>query len=207
MNVACQHQSDSTCVALGLVLNEGRLVPRDPSEAGKDFGAACDLGMRNACLHLIALVQKDGPDVFQRPCSRGDGESCFFLASLYYGGAGVPKDPGRAFTLFGQSCASGWWSGCGGLAECYRAGQGTPVDTARAIEYFEKACRAGIAPSCFAAGGMYRGMKDEELAQQRFRQACDFSTRYAESGAAYFKPGTSGESAAASGMFCSEVNP
>ena len=88
MNVACQHESGRACVTLGHVLNEGRLVPRDPSEAAKDFGAACDPGVRDACLSLVALVQHDGQDVFRRPCDKGDGESCFIPASLYYGGAG-----------------------------------------------------------------------------------------------------------------------
>jgi hypothetical protein len=182
------------------------MVPRDPSEAGKDFGAACDMGMRNACLSLIALVQKDGPDVFRRPCDRGDGESCFILASLYFGGQGVPRDDPRAVTLFRQSCASGWWRGCGGLAECYRAGRGTAADNQQAIEYFEKACRGGIAPSCFAVATMYRGMRDETLAQQRFRQACEFSSRYEETSAAYFRGGALAQSGTA-GTFCSQVNP
>jgi len=206
MNVACQHQSAGACVALGLVLNEGRVVPRDPSEAGKDFGAACDLGMRNACLSLVALVQKDGPDVFRRSCDRGDGESCFILASLYFGGQGVLRDDARAVTLFRQSCANGWWRGCGGLAECYRAGRGTAADNLHAIEYFEKACRGGIAPSCFAVATMYRGMREETLAQQRFRQACEFSSRYEETSAAYFRGGTVARSGSA-GTFCSQVNP
>jgi TPR repeat protein len=205
LNVACQHQSGRACVELGLVLTEGRAAPRDLPEAGKNFGAACDLGIRDACLSLIALVRNEGPDMFRRPCERGDGESCFILASLYYGGQGVPRDDSLAVTLFRQSCASGWWRGCGGLAECYRAGRGTAANNSQAIEYFEKACRAGIAPSCFAVATMYRGMRDEPLAQQRFRQACEFSSRYAETSAAYFRVGTT--QSGSSGMFCSQVNP
>ena len=37
-------------------------------------------------------------------------------------------------------------------------------------------------------------MKQEGLAQQRFREACDVSTRYAESSAPYFKTGSSRQS-------------
>ena len=161
MNVACQHQSGRACMTLGLVLSEGRLVPRDLSDAGKDFGAACDLGIRDACLNLVALVRQEGPDMFRQPCDKGDGESCFILASLHYGGQGVPRDDARAVALFRQSCASGWWRGCGGLAECYRAGRGTAADNGQAIEYFEKACRAAAlrraasrSPPCIAARRM-----------------------------------------------------
>ncbi len=206
MNVACQHESVRACATLGVVLSEGRMVPRDPSEAGKDFGAACDLGLREACLSLVALVREGGPDVFQRPCDRGDGESCFILASLYFGGQGLAKDYARAVTLFRQSCDNGWWRGCGGLGECYRFGQGTPADAVQAIGYFEKACRAGIAASCFSAGAMYRQMSDEALARQRFRQACEFSTRHSASSAAYFMRGSLAQPRPAS-PFCSQVDP
>jgi drug/metabolite transporter superfamily protein YnfA len=206
MDIACQHQSANACATLGAVLNEGRTVPRDRSAAGKDFGAACDLGMREACLALVALVRDAGPGIFQQPCAGGDGQSCFILASLYYGGQGVPKDYVRAATLFRQSCDSGWWRGCGGLAECYRHGQGTAADRALATQYFEKACRAGIAASCYSVAQMYRETRDETLAQQRFRQACDVSTRSAETSAAYFKPGAGGQPASTL-MFCSQVNP
>jgi hypothetical protein len=204
MNVSCQHGSGRACQTLGAVFNEGRLVPRDPPESGKNFGRACDLGTPNACASLVALVQHDGPDVFRPACGRGDGESCFVLASLYYVGKGVPKDYTSAVTLFRHSCASGWWRGCGGLGECYRAGQGVAADTAQAIQYFEKACRGGIAASCFSAANIYRGMKDEALARQRFQQACDFSRQSAEASAAYFRPGASTQAAA---PFCSQVDP
>ena len=140
------------------------------------------------------------------PCGRGDGQSCFILASLYYGGSGVAKDYARAAALFRQSCDSGWWRGCGGLAECYRHGQGTAADPAQAIGYFEKACRAGVAASCYSVAQMYRETRDETLAQERFRQACDVSTRSAETNAAYFKPGA-GVQPAGTSRFCAQVNP
>jgi TPR repeat protein len=203
MNVSCQHGSARACVTLGTALNEGRLVPRDPSEAGKDFGAACDLGVRDACRSLVALVKQDGAGVFQRPCDRGDGESCLFLASLYYGGAGVLEDPARAVALFRRSCDSGWPRGCGGLAECFLAGRGIAADSELAIQYLEKACRAGIVVSCYRVAGIYHDRKDEARAQQRFRQACDLSTRYAETDSAYFRPGSA---PARTDHVCSEVD-
>jgi hypothetical protein len=53
---------------------------------------------------------------------------------------------------------------------------------------------------------MYRGMQDETLAQQRFRQACEFSSRYAETSAAYFRSPAAAQSGAAS-TFCSQATP
>lgn len=206
MDIACQHQSVRACATLAVVLNEGRVAPRDALSSARSFGAACDLGMREACLSLVALVRTEGPGIFEQPCSRGDGQSCFLLASLYYGGSGVPKEPARAFALFRQACDNGWPRGCGGLAECYRHGLGTAADPAQAVVYFEKACRAGIAASCYSAAQMYSETKDQKLAQERFRQACDASKRSADASAAYFKPGT-GVQAAPASMFCSQVDP
>jgi TPR repeat protein len=206
LKVSCQHGSGGACATLGSLWKDGRVVAQDSSEAGRDFARACDLGAPNACSSLVALVQSEGQDVFRPGCERGDGESCFILASLHYAGRGVSKDYGRAVSLFRQSCESGWWRGCGGLAECYRAGQGVAADPTRAIEYFERGCRGGIAASCFSVATMYRGMSDEVLARQRLQEGCDFSIRNATANAAYFKPGVSLQSAAAP-AFCAQPNP
>jgi hypothetical protein len=149
----------------------------------------------------VALVQKEGADVFTPGCNRGDGESCFVLGSLAYAGSGVPKNPTRAMALFNQACSSGWSRGCGALGECYRAAN----DTSRAVAFFEKACRAGIAPSCYAVATIYRSRNDELLAQQRFRRACESSTRFAATNAAYFKSGA--VSTTPIPAFCSQSNP
>ena len=206
LNVSCQHGAGHACVALGLVLSEGRLAPRDLAEAAKDLGRACDLGAANACAGLVAMVEQEGPAALESACARGDGEGCFVLASLHFAGKGVAKDVAGAVRLFQQSCANGFWRGCGGLGECYRAGQGVTPDGAQAIRYFEMACRGGVAASCYAAGNLYRGMRDESSARQRFQQACDFSLRAAEASAAYFKPGASPRPGPAS-QFCAEVDP
>jgi TPR repeat protein len=185
VNISCYHGSGTACMLLGTASNEGRMIPRDPAEAGKDFAHACELGVSNGCANLVSMVQESRGDFFQAACDRGDGESCFLLGSLYYAGSGLPRDVSRAFALFQRSCSTGWWRGCGGLGECYRAGSGTPVDNALAIENFDKACRNGIAPSCFSAASMYRALSNEAEAQTRLRQGCEISTGFAESSAAY----------------------
>jgi len=177
INVACRENGPSACFALGQVLNEGRLAPRDPAEAGKAFGRACDLGVAGGCLSLKAFVRADGRDALVHSCDGGDGASCFILGSLVHKGDGIPQDDGLAVALFRQSCANGWWRGCGRLGESYLWGEGTPIDPPKAIESFEKACGGGHGPSCFNVAIMYRrGMgvlKDEDLAQRRLLQACE----------------------------------
>ena len=187
LDIDCSHGAGLACLTLGVLWNEGRIVTRDRAESGKNFARACDLGMQYACPSLVALVKENGPEVFRTSCDRGDGESCFILASLYYAGRGVPKDPATAVTLFGTSCSNGWWRGCGGLAECYRAGLGTAADPARAANYFELACRNGVAASCFASATVYRARHDEPRAARRFQQACDLSLRHQIANTAYFR--------------------
>jgi hypothetical protein len=183
LNVSCADDVASACLMLGQVLSEGRLAPRNASEAGKSFGRACDLGLPEGCASLIDFVRADGGNALLQDCNRRDGASCFILGSLVNKGLGVPQDLGRAVSLFGQSCASGWPRGCGRLGESYLWGEGTAVDQAKAIESFEKACRGHYAASCYDVALMYhRGLgttKSDALARQFFRQACEQGLRLA----------------------------
>jgi len=206
LDVACAHSSGRACLTLGGLLAEGRVTAPDLAAAGKDLARACDLAVPNSCAALVTLVRQNSAAVFQPACDRGDGESCFVLASLYYAGGGVMKDFARAAGLFRASCDAGWARGCGGLGECYRWGRGAAPDDRRAVEYFERACRAGVAASCFAAGGIYRSLKQEALARQRYRQACDVSMRSAIAGRAYFAASVA-EPSPQSLPFCSSTAP
>jgi hypothetical protein len=202
LDIGCSHGAGGSCNKLGLVLEEGRVTARDPENAGKNFARACDLKAPGACASLVALFRKEGLRVFAAPCGRGDGESCFVLASLLYGGAGVARDYARGAALFRQSCDLGWPRGCGGLGECYKAGLGVDADTAQAVRYFEKACTGGIAASCFAAGALYKGT-DAVLAAHRFQQACDFSVHAEIAKSAYFVAGP-GQQTESTPAFCPE---
>ena len=195
MKVFCFHGSGAPCMALGVELNAGQMIPRDDAEAGKYFAYACELGLSNACSRLLRIVGGDKGRSFQSACDAGDGESCFLLGSLYYAGQGVPKDPDRAFALLQQSCSSGWARGCSGLAECYRAGVGTTVNNSLAIENFDNACERGVASSCFSAYSIYRGLNDSAKAEKRLRQGCQIIVGSAESSAAYLEEGMSKKAA------------
>ncbi len=177
LNLTCHDGSAVACVTLGQIREQGRLVPRDPLEAGKSFGRACDLGLGAGCASLMQFTRAGGQRVFQSACDSKDGVSCFILGWLTDQGMGVQADPVHAVALFQQSCANGWSRGCGVLGECYRKGEGTRADPAKAIESYEKACREGYAPSCVNVAVMYRrgigGPPDESLAEERLRQACE----------------------------------
>ncbi len=178
LKITCGLNSAGDCLALGLLLDEGRFVAKDPAEAGKSLGRACDLGQSQGCQTLVQFVLRDGGEVLRHSCDHADGPSCFILGSLYHNGSGIPKDDTRAIAFFRKSCADGWWRGCGRLGESYIWGEGTSVDTDKALENFEKACRGRHAPSCFNVALIYHrgvgGVKDESLAEQRLEQACEF---------------------------------
>ena len=177
LTVACQGGSSADCFTVGMVLNQGRFVPRNPAMAGVSFGHACDLGMSEACASLIEFVRAGGRQDLLKACEGGDGASCFILGSLFSGGNGVPVDPALAFELFEKSCGLGWWRGCGRLGVSYLVGQGTPPSPDRAIENFEKGCQGENAASCYEAGRFYRtgrgGPGNQLLVRERFRQACE----------------------------------
>ena len=183
LDVQCQHNTASGCFELGAMLSDGKRLPRDPINAGRSFKRACDIGMASACDSVMNLVKTDGDDVLLQPCRRGDGESCFMLGSLYYGGQGVSRNLEYSANLFQQSCAAGFTRGCGQIGESYLFGEGVPKDVVKARQILENACDAGYAPGCFNVGVMDReGIetpKNLSLAQARFRRGCDLGYRQA----------------------------
>jgi TPR repeat protein len=118
----------------------------------------------------------------------------------------VPKSETRAAELYSQSCDDQWWRGCGRLAESYRLGQGVPIDPAKAIENFDKACNAGQAASCATAADIYRALNDRAAAEERLRQACESSVRYAATKSAYFAADASKQPTAVE-TYCGTANP
>ena len=166
-----------------MLLSDGRKLPRDPINAARSFKRACDTGMTTACSSVMNLVKTDGDDVLLQFCNQGDGESCYMLGSLYYGGDGVGRNLEYSAALFQRSCAAGFTRGCGQIGESYLFGEGVPKDIAKARQILENACDKGYGPGCFNVGIMHRqGIatpKNEPLAEARFRQGCDLGDREA----------------------------
>jgi hypothetical protein len=183
LGYVCEDGSREACFTLGVVTNEGRIVPRNAAVAGDAFGRACDLGLPQGCGSFIQFAQGGGKEVFRNACDGGDGASCFLLGTLYSSGQGVQQDGSQAFNLFQRSCDVGWWRGCGRLGESYLVGQGTSADPVKAIENFDKGCDGGNAASCFQVARLYQrgvgGIQDGEMATRRMQQACALGLRMA----------------------------
>jgi hypothetical protein len=183
LDVACQNNSGPGCFSLGMLLNGGKEVPRNPTGAARSFSRGCDLGLPYSCISLASLVNSDGSDLLAVPCQHGDVQSCLTLGLLYQRGQGVARNDASALALFREACASGSPRGCGLVGESYLFGQGTPVNRPGARVSLEKACELGDAPSCYNTGLMYRlgeaVPKDEMTALKRFGRACDLGFRLA----------------------------
>jgi Sel1 repeat len=183
LDVQCQHNSAEGCFALGILLNDGKGLPRNPIGAARSLKQACDIGLERACTSLVGMVKTDGDGVLMGPCNQGDGRSCFMLGSVYYGGQGVTRNLERSATLFQQSCAAGFTRGCGQLGESYLFGEGVPKDFIKARQLLETACDGGYGEGCFNVGIMHRqgvaAPKNEIVALARFRQGCGFGSQKA----------------------------
>lgn len=181
LDVACQNNSGPGCFSLGMLLNDGKEVPRNPSGAARSFSRGCDLGLPYSCMSLASLVRADGSDLLAVPCQHGDMQSCLTLGQLYLRGQGVARNEASALDFFRKACSTGSPRGCGMLGESYLFGQGTSVNLSTAKESLEKACELGDAPSCYNTGLMYRlgqaAQKDEAMALKRFTRACGLGFR------------------------------
>ena len=166
LDVQCQHNSARGCFNLGMLLSDGKGLPRDPIGASRSFKHACDIGLESACGSLVNMVKTDGDGVLLQPCSRGDGESCFMLGSLYYGGQGVSRNLEYSAALFQQSCTAGFTRGCGQLGESYLFGEGVPKDIVKASRLFEGLPRDPIS----AARGFARLWSWH---RERLQQCCE----------------------------------
>lgn len=181
LKVSCASRNPADCVTVGNLQREGRLTPRDPLMAGKNYGRACDQNIAAGCATLAEFVQHGGQDLFTHSCDGGDGVSCFILGWQVEKGMGVAADPARAAALFEQSCAAGWARGCGAIGEFYRQGEGVPQDLARAMESYGRACGGGDASGCAGAAEMYHhGLgvpPDEAIAASLDARACQLGLR------------------------------
>ena len=111
-------------------------------------------------------------------CSRGNLQSCAFLAQIYELDLG-PTDVSRATPLYKQACEGGESWACVNLGVMYEKGRGgAPQDEPRAVVLYKKACEAGVAQGCGNLGAMYtrgRGSlpKDEARGAALYKQACE----------------------------------
>lgn len=110
-------------------------------------------------------------------CERGDAGSCSRMGYYHQIGKGVPKDLGKAASLYQTACDKGWPVGCASLGALYVLGEGVGRDPDKGIALVQKACEADQPTFCtFLGQALYVGNgvpKDPARAARFLRLGCD----------------------------------
>lgn len=126
----CRSNHGPSCVMLGDLHRDGRLLRKDEREASKLYRQACDSGYEKGCNAYIALVWTGSQRVtnlgdfvsyLSKACDAGNTMSCEELGKLYENGTqwegdALAADPERAQVLFARAVylrrvggPRGWW--------------------------------------------------------------------------------------------------
>jgi TPR repeat protein len=169
----CSNGSPWSCNELGVLGATSKATVSDPLQLFRD---ACTQGLPAGCEnaaaaaagrpatargdprftdYVIVLRGGRGPipettplGVFTRACDQGFVAGCGSVGDMYFAGRDVPKDPGRARTIWQDACERGHGASCANLGVLYRLGDGVPVDIEKAATHMRRACDLGVATAC-----------------------------------------------------------
>jgi TPR repeat protein len=153
----CDLGNSLACNALGVALDYGDGIARDPERSAASFDRACRLG---------------------------DSLGCANLGYMFENAEGVARDVARARALYRDACTSGNVYGC--LHDEMLAAQdaGAPRDRMRVFTYWRRACESRDARACAFVGVMYEDgpdglARDESKSQEAMKRSCDLGNRRA----------------------------
>ncbi len=108
--------------------------------------------------------------------------SCVNLGIMFANGTGVPRDLGKAATLFQNACNGSVGAGCEHFGLALLTGQGIQTDQNRAADIFKKGCDLRNAESCnrlaLMASRGQGGPKDSVKASQFFEKSCNLGDAF-----------------------------
>ncbi len=185
---ACAGGDGEGCARHALLTLLGEGAPRDEAAGMAELQAACEKYPRVACGIAATGLDEDAhrrgvePEqelmalFAQRGCDAADARSCELLGDAFHKGAGVSRDPSRAFALYQRACEAGNGTACAneGMMALQAA---DATDAPRADALFSRGCALGSSEACrnlvlmtLQQGG---AVKDDVAQQALFRQACD----------------------------------
>lgn len=153
LETGCNSASGEACETLSEVV-----LKRDPAEAVRLLGRACELGRGDACQQAAWRDQADGDYShagarwLDRGCALGNLDACVEEAKLLATGRVVGADPPRAAALLQRACDGDQQVACGLLGHLYDRGAGVVRDRARAERLWKQSCGRKVASSCEALG-------------------------------------------------------
>lgn len=147
----------------------------------------CEAGDAVSCFEVGGAYHRGSVEVAQdheaaakwydRGCTGGNGDACFYLGQLLSAGEHLAKDLARAATVYRKGCDAGHAKACYGLGGLLSKGDGAERDEAGAALVLGKGCDGGVAAACNDLAILYgagRGVaKDDTAAAKLFKTACD----------------------------------
>ncbi|HEY8080059.1 MAG TPA: tetratricopeptide repeat protein [Labilithrix sp.] len=155
----------------------------DAAVATQTDEAGTDAGQVSASGPIIgACKPNDVADCTNKCQVQHNQSSCVNLGIMFANGAGVPKDLGKAATLFQGACNAGIAAGCDHFGLALQFGQGIQQDLPRAIDTLTKGCNLGNAESCnrraLMAERAQGGPKDPVTAVTFYQKACNLGDAF-----------------------------
>lgn len=134
---------------------DGACCPISQTEACRWLERAAELGASEAQDRLETLLPSDDPEPSPAPdaefeslvaaAQAGDVEAQYHLATQYYHGEGLPRDPAAALGWFQQAASQGDADAQFSLGLMYGRGEGTSKDIKISLSWFQKAAEQGHA--------------------------------------------------------------
>lgn len=119
----------------------------------------------------------------QNKCEKLKNQSsCVNLGLMFQDGTGVPRDTGKATTLFQGACNAGVGAGCERFGSALLNGSGIVADAPRAADTFKKGCDLRNASSCNRLALMNvrkeGGQTDTVKAVALFEKSCNLGDAF-----------------------------
>lgn len=152
----CAGETRQACFDLGVLLAEGRHVPRDDARAAALFTRACGTDLGTECQKLGTLLdgRRDRPDDDARApgllagaCDKEFAGACLELGSRLEEGRGMRKDEARAEAIYAKSCDHNHGQSCFNLGALLAKRPGA-VSQAHATAAYARGCALGSQDAC-----------------------------------------------------------
>lgn len=143
--------STAAMVELGLLLQNGTGVAKNPDQARSLFERAAAAGNPRGATSLVALSGSGGlpsdpaeaRNMLQRAADANSAEAQFQLGVMYAEGSGGPKDDATARALFEKAAAQGHVQALDWAGNFAENGRGGPANKDAAKAYYQQAAALG----------------------------------------------------------------
>ena len=169
---------------LGMVYQEGRLLPKDDSQAALWYRKAAEQGDATAQWLLGALydsglgvaeVHEEAAFWYRNAAEQGLARAQWSIGSMYQRGRGVPQHDAKAAEWFRKSANQGNRGGQTAIGMMYERGQGVAEDPVRAFAWYDVAAKKG-----YSAAAKFKARLEQRMTAEQVAEAQDLSATLSE---------------------------